>query len=231
MTAVAIMQPTYLPWLGYIALMDRVDVFVYLDSVPFDRRSWQQRNRIRSAAGIQTLTVPVFKKGMRGQKIAEVRINRDFGFPEKHIRSIEAAYAKAPFFDRYAPELFERLRRPHEFLADLTIGLIDWIAATLGIETKRLRSSTLEATGAKADLLADICTRLGAMRYVSPIGSKDYLSASDAFDRIGVPVVYNEYAHPTYPQIHGAFEPYLSVIDLLFNAGPDSLEIIRRGQP
>lgn len=223
------MQPTYLPWIGYFALMARADIFVFLDSVPFDRRSWQQRNRIKGASGPQMLTVPVYKKGLRGQKIAEVRINHEFGFPEKHIRCIELAYAKAPFYDRYAPELFARLCRSRAFLADLTIDLIDWVAGTLGIETKRLRSSTIETTGSKADLLADICRRLGATLYVSPTGSQEYLARSDAFDRIGVPVVYNDYEHPTYPQLHGEFEPFLSVVDLLFSAGPDSLVILRQG--
>lgn len=229
MTTVAIMQPAYLPWLGYFALMDRVDVFVFLDSVQFGRRSWQPRNRIKGANGPQMLTVPVYKKGLRDQKIADVRINHDFGFPEKHVRAIEAGYAKAPFYDRYAPDLFDRLRRPREFLAELTIDLIDWITEVLGIETRRLRSGSLQTAGGKADLLADICRRLGATLYVSPVGSKEYLSASESFDRIGVPIVYNEYAHPTYPQIHSVFEPYLSVIDLLFNVGPESLAVIRQG--
>lgn len=229
MTAVAIMQPTYLPWLGYMALMDRVDIFVFLDSVQFDRRSWQQRNRIKGANGPQMLTVPVHKKGLGGQRIAEVRISQDFGFPEKHIRSIETAYAKAPFFDRYAPELFARLRRPHAFLADLTIDLIDWIAGELGIETERPRSSSMETAGRKADLLADLCRRLGADRYVSPPGSRGYLAESDAFERAGVPVTYGDYEHPVYPQLHGAFVSQLSAVDLLFNVGPDSLDVIRRG--
>lgn len=231
MTTVAIMQPTYLPWTGYFALMDRVDVFVFLDSVQFDRRSWQQRNRIKGAGGPQTLTVPVHKKGLREQRIADVRIVRDAGFPEKHLRAIEHCYAGAPYLDPYSAGLFDVMRRSYERLADLTIALIQWLAGQLGIATRCVRSSALETHGTKADLLADICRGLGADRYVSPPASQAYLARSDAFERAGIPVVYSDYRHPTYPQLHGPFVSHLSVVDLIFNVGPDSLEIIRRGLP
>ena len=223
------MQPTYLPWLGYLALMDRVDIFVFLDSVAFDRRSWQQRNRIKNANGIQTLTVPVFKKGLRGQTIAEVRINPEFGFPEKHIRSIEAAYGKAPFFDHYAPGLFAHMAHRREFLSDLTIDLIEWIADQFGITTRRMRSSSMKASGKKADLLVEICRELHANSYISPPGSRVYLDESSVFQNQGIDVSYSEYVHPDYPQRHGDFVPKLSAVDLLFNVGPNSLEVLRQG--
>lgn len=229
MTTVAIMQPTYLPWLGYFALMDRVDVFVFLDSVQFERRSWQQRNRIKGADGPQTLTVPVHKKGLRAQRIAEAQIDFAAGFPHKHVRAIKHCYARAPYFDRYSAELFVIMQRSCNQLVELTIGLIDWLAEQLGIASRCLRSGTLGAEGREADLLADICRRLEADCYVSPPGSMGYLANSDAFERLGIPVVYNEYDHPTYPQLHGTFVSHMSVLDLMFNAGPDSLNIIREG--
>lgn len=229
MIRVAIMQPTYLPWLGYFALIDRVDVFVFLDSVQFERRSWQQRNQIKSGNGSLMLTVPVHKKGLREQIIADVRIKRGAGFPENHVRAITLNYARAPYFDRYGPQLFGVIRRSYERLADLTIALTGWLADQLGITTRCLRSSALGAEGRKAELLADICRRLGAERYISPPGSRDYLHQSDAFDRSGIRVEYHDYEHPTYPQLHGPFVSHLSAVDLLLNAGPESLELARRG--
>lgn len=229
MTTVAIMQPTYLPWLGYFALMDRVDTFVFLDSVQFERRSWQQRNRIKGPDGLRMLTVPAFKKGLRQQRIDEVRIDPSAGFPEKHVRAIEHAYAGAPHLEPYGPGLSEVLRRHHDRLAGLTIELIQWLAGQLGIATRCVASSSLDATGSKADLLAEICRKLGAERYTSPPGARAYLEDSDAFDRLGIPVIYNDYRHPTYPQLHGAFLSHLSVVDLLFNVGPDSLAVVREG--
>ena len=229
MTTVAIMQPTYLPWLGYFALMDQVDVFVLLDSVQFERAGWQQRNRIKGAGGPQTLTVPVFKKGLREQCIADVQINPSGGFPEKHVRAIQHCYAHAPHFEPYGAALFAGLRRPYERLADLTIDLIQWLAGQLGITTRCVRGSSLDATGEKAGLLADLCRQLGADRYVSPPGARAYLEGSDAFDSLGIPVIYNDYRHPTYPQLHGRFASHLSIVDLMFNVGPDSLAVIREG--
>ena len=229
MTAVAIMQPTYLPWIGYFALIDRVDVFVFLDSVQFDRRSWQQRNRIKGAGGPQMLTVPVFKKGLREQCIADVRINPAAGFPGKHVRAIEHCYAHAPRFEPYGAGLIDILRRPHKRLANLTIDLIQWLAGQLGITTRWVLSSSLDATGKKADLLVDLCRKLGADRYVSPPGARAYLENSDAFDSLGIPVIYNDYRHPAYPQLHGPFVSHLSIVDLMFNVGPDSIAVIRKG--
>jgi hypothetical protein len=228
-TAIAIMQPTYLPWIGYFGMIDRTDVFVFLDTVQFARRSWQQRNRIKTANGPQMLTVPVYKKGARDQKIAEVRIDGEARFAEKHRRAIEHALSKAPFYKDYAERLFAILDAGHDRLADLNIDLITWLARELGISTRLLRSSAIRASGAKADLLANICEALNGEVYLSAPGSRDYIESSDAFRSHGIAVAYHRYEHPTYPQLHGAFEPYMSAIDLLFNLGPQSLACIRSG--
>jgi len=228
-TTIAIMQPTYLPWIGYFGMIDRADTFVFLDTVQFARRSWQQRNRIKTANGPQMLTVPVHKKGARDQKIAEVQIDADSHFAEKHIRAIEHALSKAPYFKDYAGDLFGILQVDHPKLADLNINLITWLTGALGVSCRFLRSSNIEASGAKADLLANICEALDGNVYISAPGSRDYIETSDAFDSHGITVAYHRYEHPTYPQLYGDFEPYMSAIDLLFNVGPQSLERIRSG--
>lgn len=228
MTRVAIMQPTYLPWSGYFGLMQAVDVFVLLDSVQFSRRSWQQRNQIKTASGAQWLSVPVLSKGKREQLICEVEIDRSRDFEIAHRRSIELNYAKAPFFREYAADLLAMLSNPSLQLADLTADLIALLRTQLGIETRLIRSSALNGSGAKADLLASLCLELGATCYISPPGSHDYLDDSDAFAKLGIPIAYFAYQHPVYSQPHGEFLPYMSVIDMLFNCGPASLDIIRK---
>lgn len=230
MTTVAIMQPTYLPWLGYFALMDCVDTFVYLDSVQFARRSWQQRNRIKSSTGEVMLTIPVAKKGLREQKIAEVEIIYGPEFPRRHIDIITANYRGAKFFDTYSPALYGLLESGNRKLADLTISIVEWLAETFGIATRRVRSLKMDGAGVKADLLVNLCQQLGAGRYISPPGSHDYLANSDAFVKAGIRLLYHAYEHPSYCQLHGAFVPLMSAIDLLFNVGPDSLSVIRTGQ-
>jgi len=230
MSTVAIMQPTYLPWIGYFALMDRVDCFIYLDSVQFERRGWQQRNRIKTARGEVWLTVPVAKKGMRDQKIAEVDILYGPEFPRRHIDILTASYRKAAFFDAHAPVLYDILRSGHQKLADLTIAICEWLANAFGITSRRIRSGSLENAGTKADLLVHLCRQIGATHYISPIGSHAYLAGSDAFAKAAIELSYHGYEHPVYPQLHGPFVQFMAVIDLLFNVGPKSLEVIRSGQ-
>lgn len=225
----AIMQPTYLPWMGYFALMDQVDEFVFLDSVQFTRRSWQQRNRIKSPQGEHCLTIPVFKKGLRDQLIKDVVIDKSSDYARDHMMTIKLSYAQAPYFKEYHQEIFSIFERGHERLADLTIDLIVRLKDVLGIKTKCLKSSDLNIDGKKDGLLSDICLHLKVDHYVSPVGSKVYLLDSPEFTDKHIQVSYNEYQHPEYHQLFGSFLPYMSVIDLLFNEGPKSLEIIRSG--
>lgn len=229
MTTIAIMQPTYLPWVGYFGMIDRADRFVFLDSVQFARRSWQQRNRIKTANGVQMLTVPVLKKGARGQTIAEARIDAAARFAEKHHRAIEHALGKAPYFKDHAEGLFAILEAGHESLADLNITLIHWLCQAFDITADFTRSSAIAEEGSKADLLVALCRALDAETYLSAPGSADYIEESNAFEEAGVAVTYHHYEHPVYAQLHGAFEPYMSAVDLLFNLGPESLACIRSG--
>ena len=229
MKKIAMMQPTYLPWLGYFALMDAVDTFVYLDSVQFDKRSWQQRNKIKTANGVQVLTIPVFTKSLSAQLISEVRIDYSSRFPEKHIKTIELAYKKSRHFKAYFNEINEILNRKYDKLCDLNIALIDFLKTKLSIKTKCVKSSFFEISGKKAELLANICEELSADTYISPIGSRDYMEKSSAFHSRNITVMYNNYIHPKYSQMHQNFVEYLSCLDLLFNEGQESLEIIRSG--
>src|SRR3546814_5151800 len=139
MTTFAIMQPTYLPWIGYFGMIDRADIFVFLDSVQFARRSWQQRNRIKTANGPLMLTVPVHKKGARDQTIAEVRIDEQAQFPLTQMRAIEHALKKAPYFATHAEALFGILGGGRSGLSDLNIALITWLAEDR--KSTRLNSS------------------------------------------------------------------------------------------
>lgn len=229
MKRVAIMQPTYLPWIGYFGLMDQVDEFVFLDSVQFAKRSWQQRNQIKTPNGPAWLSIPVQSKGARGQKIYQVPLIKDGTFPAKHIRSIEMAYSKSAYYSEYADDLFGLMLQNVDCLSDMTITLILWFKKCLGITTPCIKATELNSVGTKADLLSDLCHQVHGEHYISPLGSKDYMEQSDAFDKKGIEVSYFHYAHPEYAQQGVDFVPYMSVIDLLFNAGPNSLGIIRSG--
>lgn len=228
---VAIMQPTYLPWIGYFGLMNSVDIFVFLDSVQFSKQSWQQRNRIKTPNGTMWLTVPTLSKGKSGQLISEVAVDLR-GFQRKHRCSIEQSYKHTRYFDIYAPALFGILEQKHTHLSQMNMELILCLKNALGIQTKTMLASEIlaETASDKVDYLVGICNALQATEYYSPVGSKEYLSGSlHKFSEVGISVHYNEFLHPTYSQKFGEFVSHLAAIDLLFNEGPKSLDIIKRG--
>ncbi len=222
------MQPTYLPWSGYFAMMQTVEVFVFLDNVQFARRSWQQRNRIKTKEGPIWLTVPVNSSGMRDQLISDVVIDNSSDFVRKHRRAIDLNYSRAEYFQAFGSDLLEDTES-HKSLSELNIALIRRMAEKLKINVAFLRSSSLQATGTKADLLASICEELDANVYVSPPGSYTYLSESNAFKARNIPIQYFEYREIQYKQQYQLFLPQLSVVDVLLNCGPEASEIIARG--
>lgn len=227
---VAIAQPTYLPWIGYFDLISQVDAFVILDSVQFEKQSWQQRNRIKTPAGLQWLTVPVVFRGRFGQLIHEVEI-RDSEFWRNHLRAIELNYRRAPFFKNYFPELSQKLSAAGGRLADLNVRLIQWFMSILEIRTPLFFSTQLNQPGKRTELLANICSHLGASQYISPIGSAAYLLQEiDVLERRSIEVFFHNYEHPRYRQLFPPFIPYASILDLIFNEGERSLEMVRSGR-
>ena len=225
-----VMQPTYLPWLGYFDLIDQADRFVLLDSVQFNTRSWQQRNRIRSREGERWLTVPVLTRHRRRQLISEVEIDGTRDFARSHLKTLAMAYSKAPYFHDYYEGLSTVLNGSERLLANLNISLIRWLCSLLGVEREIVRSSELDVTGTKAELLVACCGVVGADRYLSPEGSRSYIEDDKLFRERGIELTYHRYNHPNYPQSSGPFVSHLSVLDLLFNVGPYSGAVIRQGR-
>lgn len=229
---IAIMQPTYLPWLGYFDLIDQVDLFVFLDNVQFSKQSWQQRNRIKTRKGLEWLTVPILLRGRFGQLIQEVEI-RDPEFWTKHVRALEVNYGKAPCFHDYLPALLSIYKEgsPWIRLVNLNAKLIEWLCAVIGVKTPSVHSSSLKTNGQQSARLIAICKSLGATEYLSPIGAAGYLLENiQEFENQGIQVLFHNYKHPIYDQLFPRFQPFASVIDLVFNEGPRSLKIVRSGR-
>jgi hypothetical protein len=227
----AVLQPGYLPWLGFFDLLDRADVFVIYDDVDFDKNGWRNRNRIKTGQGVSWLSVPVLTSGRSGQLVNETAIDKNQFWQRKHIRSIREAYAKAPYFHDYVEPLSELLSRPWERLVDLDMALIALMASWLGLGDKPMPlSSGLGIPRGRNERLLAMCERFDADTYLSGNLAKTYLDV-EAFRQQGVRVEWQDYVHPVYDQLHGRFEPHLSALDLIFNAGPDSLDVIRRGRP
>mgnify|MGYP001289255858 CR=1 FL=1 len=222
---VGVHQPQYLPWLGYFAKIDRADVFVLLDTVQYKKNEWQNRNRIKTADGWQWLTVPVTYRFP--QRIDEVAVNNRERWQHKQRQAIASNYRKAPFWDGLAPLLEEILAPTWEMIAPLNIFGVKRLAAILGIETPLYVALELgEFPKDPDERLIAITKHFGADTYLAGSGGRGYM-ALDRYARSGVKVIFQEYDHPVYEQLFGAFEPCMSVVDLLFNHGKESLKILR----
>jgi len=226
---VGILQPGYLPWLGFFEQLARCDVFVLYDDVQYDKGSWRNRNRIKTPNGPQWLTVPVLLKGRHFPPVNQVRIDNHTRWAEKHLRTIRQNYHKAPFFEMYFGELEGILSRPWEKLVDLDAAVIRWLAEKLAINTPLEFSSRLGIEGDTLERLVKIVRHFGAARFYEGAAGRDYIDAS-VFASAGVEVVYQDYAHPAYPQIYGDFVSHLSTIDLLLNCGPRSRAVLLGGK-
>jgi hypothetical protein len=221
-----VLQPGYLPWLGFFDQMQRADVFVYYDDVQFDKHGWRNRNRVKGPDGApHWLTVPVLHSGRNWPSILEVEIDNRTPWARKHAGTLRQFYWRAPFLDRYLPALEEMLERRWTLLVDLDLAVTHLLCGWLGIECRTLRASELGIPGKQSERLLALCQHVGARRYLSGDSARNYLDM-DLFTRYGVEVEWQNYIHPTYPQQHGDFMPYLSVVDLLFNCGEDSLAIL-----
>ena len=222
-----ILQPSYLPWLGYFAQLERSDVFVMYDDVQFDKESWRNRNRIKTAHGPQWLTVPVLTKGKNFPTNREIAINNAIDWRRKHLASIQQNYAKAPFFADYFP-LFQKLyAREWNFLLDLNLASFDMFTDALGLRREVRLASELGVGGSSVQRLIDICHALGANRFYEGAAGKNYIDDT-TFTRASIELEYQDYQHPLYPQLHGQFVPHLSIIDLLFNCGCQSLDVLKQ---
>jgi hypothetical protein len=224
-TTLVVLQPGYLPWLGYFDLLQKTDVFVHYDDVQFDKHGWRNRNRVKGPKGAIWLTVPVFHSGRAGQSILDVEIDDRQDWRRKHLSTVAQSYARAPFIDTVLPRLRNIIERPWLRLVDLDLALIDWLAMEIGIATPRHRASELDVGGDRNERLINLCRHFRATRYVSGNAAQDYLDEAQ-FAAAGIGVVWHNYIHPSYPQRHGEFVPYLSVLDLILNVGRESLAVL-----
>jgi hypothetical protein len=221
----AVHQPQYLPWIGYFDKMRRAEVFCYLNDVQYKKNEWQNRNRIKTAQDWQWLTVPV--RYHFPEKINEVRINNTTQWSKKHLQALKTNYSRAPYFKEYISIFEDTLSRDWEFISELNIHLIERLKDALQMQQKTtIISSELKLREDPTDRLIDICKALGADTYLAGQGGADYMDAA-RFEKNGLKVIMQEFKHPVYSQLFGDFQPHLSIVDLLFNCGPESMDMIR----
>jgi hypothetical protein len=223
---VAIHQPHYLPWLGYLHRMARADLFVVLDHVQFERGNYQNRTRVRVNGAARWLTVPLVY-GSQKERIDEKRIDNNVEWSRVHFETLRRVYGGAGHFRSCASALAAIYRARWERLVDLNDALLALLRDAFGIVTPLVRSSQLGVTGAKSELVLNICQAVGASALLVGLGaSRAYLDRA-AFAAAGIALEFQRFEHPAYPQRGAAaFSAGLSAVDLLFNCGPASRELL-----
>jgi len=218
---IAIMQPTYWPWIGYFELVAQSSVFVFLDSAQFVKGSWHSRNRLKGNNDQPFwLSVPVQSAPLK-TPLSEVRIApQNLNWRKDHQNSILTHLGSAPFYAQLKPVVDRVLSSPYERLTELTVASVRAIAELIGVDSTFALASELGCVGKKSTLLIDICQRFNATRYYSPAGSADYMEAETGlWDAAGISVDFQDWRHPVYPQRGTAFVSHLSVLDAIANVG------------
>jgi hypothetical protein len=224
----AIVQPSYIPWRGYFHIIHKVDTFVFLDDVQYDKRGWRNRNRIKTIQGPKWLTIPVFAKGAQTEHllINNIQICWDRPWSHDHWESIRHSYGKAPFFSEVAEYLEPFYSKRWDLLVDFTIELTIRLSGELGSKkTNFLRSSSLGTEGTKTEKLINILNKIGATHYISGPSAKDYI-VEDEFTHEGIQLEFMDYDYPEYEQLYPPFDSQVSIIDLLFMQGPSAGKFI-----
>jgi hypothetical protein len=220
-----ILQPSYIPWRGYFDQINQADVFVFYDDVKYDKNGWRNRNRIKTPQGVIWLTIPVHTKRLSTENIPidQIQIAWQQPWNRKHWMTLQQVYRKAPYFNLYAPLLEDFYSREPEYLSEFNIDLTIALSKELGISgTEFVRSSSLKVNGTKTDRLIQILTRLGVDDYLTGPSAQSYIE-EDKFEAAGISLSYMVYDYPEYPQLYPPYDPYVSILDLMFMTGPDAL--------
>ena len=223
-------QSTYLPWLGLFNKISNADQYVYFDDVQYLPKEWMNRNRIKGVNNnVIFLTVPVKKKHFLIKKTTDLLIDNSLPWRRKHLKSLEINYRKSLFFEKYIDEFVEIYKQEWDYLVDLNLHILKILLKLLGIQIKIVKLSELEVEGKKSNLVLNVCKKLNANQFVFGEKGSDYAVIED-FNKNNIKPIFQNYIHPIYKQIGNKFISHLSVIDLLFNCGDKSLDIINQNQ-
>lgn len=213
---------------GYLSKIDEADLYVYMDLVDYSHNDFINRNRIRTKEGWQWLTVPVKHKG-ETKKINEIEIDNTKPWRKKHIKSIEQCYSRAPHFQKYIKPIKAIYEKEWQYLSEFNLFCLVTVLKELQIDTPMIRMSANSFKGEKSELILDMCLQTGADWFIFGTNGKDYVKPKLFYD-CGIEIEFQEYQQISYKQCYNGWEPYMGTIDLLFNCGPDSLDVIRGKQ-
>ena len=227
---IAISRPSYLPWLGFFDQLRQCDAIVLDDDHPFARHAWSARARIKAPGSPEWLAVPVLTDSHRRCTHRDVRVAPDARWPARHLEHLRRAYARSLYFDELYAALEPILTESWLFLLDMQVELLRALAGRIGLEGDLVCASSLHIDGPAHERHVRICRHLGATCLLT--GASVHGRFDDApFADAGIRVERHRYVHPRYSQLYGEFVPYLSVVDLLFNEGPNAARILAGTEP
>jgi len=229
---IAILQSNYIPWRGYFDIIGSVDEFLIYDSAQYTKNDWRNRNRIKTANGPTWLTIPVATAGQFYQPIADARCT-NHTWAAKHWRSLSQAYARAPYFPVYRDLLAEAYEAcaGQTLLSDINRHLLNTVVSALGLTTRIADAPELPSENDPTKQLIEICRAVGATTYLSGPSAKNYMDIS-VFTAAGITVEFIDYSgYQPYPQLHGEFNPAVSILDLLFSVGPQARSYLSAPAP
>ncbi len=225
---VVIHQPDFMPYLGFFQRLLQCDLYIALDHVQFSRgRAWHHRDKIKTPEGIKWLTLPIRFAGNRLSPIREALLNDQLNWREEHLHQIIRCYSDGAGFDEIFPELQQVYAFQCERMVDFNLHALKWLMTKFGITVPMALSSELAPRDRSNEMLVSLLTKVGATAYLSGVGALDYFKP-EPFDAADIRVIWQNFTHPVYHQLHGEFAPYLSSLDLLLNCGTEkSREILR----
>lgn len=231
----AIMQPTFIPWIGYFDMIDKVDHFIFLDHVQLTKRSWQVRNRIKTSQGEKFITIPILKNKSRNDLfIKDALISYNDNWDKTFLKTLEQYYKKSTHYKEVFEWIEKIMHQRTQTLGALNINIIKDISKRIGITTNMYKSSDLHSTNVKDEMLVELIKEIGCDKYLSAQGSSVYIelnSPGGSFTKNKIELYYHNYEHPNYEQGKNSFLPYMAIIDLLMNIGFDNaLNVIKQGR-
>jgi len=221
---VAIVQSSYIPWKGYFDLIRRADEFILYDDAQFTKRDWRSRNRIKTPAGPSWLTIPVEVKGKYLQAIKDARVS-DPSWNERHWKSIQASYARAPYYRMYKDAIEELFRGcESRSLSEVNFRLLSGCCELLSIGTRLSWSMDYSVPEGKTERLVAMCQQAGATEYLSGPAARAYIDPT-LFEAANIQLTFIDYdGYPEYTQLYPPFDHHVTVLDLLVHTGPRALE-------
>lgn len=227
MKKIIITQSNYIPWKGYFDSINMTDEFIIYDDMQYTKRDWRNRNQIKTREGLKWLTIPVEVRGKYLQKINETKIS-DPEWGKNHWNTIVHNYNKSEFFKKYS-EIFENiyLNNTEEYLSRVNLKFIEAVCEILGIKTTFIWSSEFNLLEDRNERLVDICKQRGATDYYSGPAAKAYMDLS-LFEKENIKVHWFDYSgYPEYRQQFGEFAHTVTILDLIFNEGPDTKKFMK----